>query len=137
MVVPSGTGQIERYPPPLPDDEGGGRPRGQRSAALAVALVIVAAAVALVVWQNTSGPSPVARVRYVNDTGVRVVIQPCGDKQRCVIAAGALIAGRPPAKGVTPRVVDARTQRLVGCVAYSTGERTVRVSDAQAGGGTC
>jgi len=137
MIVPSGTGQIEQHPALPPYDEGG-RPRGQGRAALAIALVVVVSVVAIVAWQNANGPSPVTTVRYVNDTGTRVVVTPCGTRQRCVIEAGASVAGKPPpANAVTSRVVDARTRRIVGCLVYSTGERTVHVSDALAGGATC
>jgi len=134
MVVPSGTGQIEQRPTPPPYDEGG-RPRGQGRAALAIALIVVAAGVVFVARQNASGPKPVTTVRYVNDTSTRVIVTPCGTRPRCVIDAGASVVAKPPP--VTPRVVDARTRHIVGCLVYSTGERTVHVSEAPVSGGTC
>jgi hypothetical protein len=135
VIVGPGTGQVQRDP--LPQHDIGERPRHQRAVTILIVVVVVAAIVGIVVWQNSKSTAPVSSVRYVNDTGVRVVLTPCGGKQRCVLEPGAFTISTPPPKDTTPRVLDARTQRLRGCVVYVTGDRAVRISDAEASGASC
>jgi len=104
---------------------------------LAVILALVAVAVGVLVLVSVSARSPVTRVRYVNDTGTRVVVTPCGAKQRCIIEAGESAEQRAADKNAvswpsSTRVLNARTQRLVGCLPYLA-DGTVRLSDADIG----
>jgi hypothetical protein len=121
---------------PLPVD-GDGRRRPRRSSFAALGVLLAGALVAVLVWQSTGSPSPVTHVRYVNDTGTRVVVSPCGAKQRCIIEAGASARQRVAPKDAvswpsSTRVVNARTLRLLGCLPYLA-EGTVRLSDADIG----
>ena len=121
---------------PLPAD-GDGKRRNRRSALAALSLLLAGALVAVLVWHSTGSPSPVTYVRYVNDTGTRVVVSPCGAKQRCIIEAGASTEQKPAPKDAvswpsSTRVLNARTHRLLGCLPY-LGEGTVRLSDADIG----
>jgi hypothetical protein len=121
---------------PLPVD-GDDRRRHRRSSLAALGVLLTGAVVAVLVWQSTGSPSPVTNVRYVNDTGTRVVVSPCGAKQRCIIEAGASAQQKPAPKDAvswpsSTRVLNARTHRLMGCLPY-LGEGTVRLSDADIG----
>jgi hypothetical protein len=144
---------VIRYSGPEPFSEGGtpeaeGVPgsggyarKRQRRAALAAlgVVVLVGAFVGVLVWQSTRVSSPVTSVRYINDTAARVVVTPCGAKQRCIIEAGASVVQKPPSADDVVRVLnslrvlDARTHRLRGCLPLSTGEQAVRLSDAVIG----
>jgi hypothetical protein len=119
--------------------EGDGRRRDRRASLAASAVLLAGALVAVLVWQSRGSPTPVTHVRYVNDTGTRVVVSPCGAKQRCIIEAGASAQQKVAPKDAvswpsSTRVVNARTLRLMGCLPYLA-EGTVRLSDADIGPG--
>ena len=123
---------------PLPVNGGArGDQRRVWLVALGGVVLLAGALVAVLVWQSTRSTSPVTYVRYVNDTGTRVVVSPCGAKQRCIIEAGAYAQQKPAPKDAvswpsSTRVQNARTLRLLGCLPYLA-EGTVRLSDADIG----
>jgi hypothetical protein len=144
MGVPVERSGYEGAPAPdvegVPGSGGYGRKRQRRAALAALGVVVlVGAFVGVLVWQSTRVSSPVTSVRYINDTAARVVVTPCGAKQRCIIEAGASVVQKPPSAGDVVRVLnslrvlDARTHRLRGCLPLSTGEQAVRLSDAVIG----
>lgn len=115
------------------------RKRQSRAALAAVGVVLLGAFVGVLVLQNTQESSPLTRVRYINDTAARVVVTPCGAKQRCIIEPGASVVQKPPTADDVIRVLDslrvqdARTHRLRGCLPLSPVEQDVRLSDAVIG----
>jgi len=85
-------------------------------------------------WQNTRTASPVTRVRYINDTGARMIVTPCAAATRCVIDAGASVVRKPPRTvmcGVSS--MHAHASQRAGCI-RNTGEAAVSLSSARYGG---
>jgi hypothetical protein len=141
MGVPVGRSGYEGAPDVegVPGSGGDGEARKRRGALAALGVVLVGAFVGVLVWQSTRVSSPVTSVRYINDTAARVVVTPCGAKQRCIIEAGASVVQKPASADDVVRVLnvshvlDARTHRLRGCLPLSTGEDAVHLSDAVIG----
>ena len=141
MSVPAGRSGYEppRAPdtrPDLPDSYGDGNWRRRRRLAFtAVGLFLAALLIGLLVWHSTGTEHAATRVRYINDTAMRLVVTPCGAATRCIIEKGASVVRTPPANGDAWRVTDAQTRQSAGCI-RNTGEATVNLSDTEFGG-TC
>ncbi|MFL5935896.1 MAG: hypothetical protein ACJ74P_03370 [Gaiellaceae bacterium] len=98
----------------------------------AAGLLLAALLIGLLVWHSTRTEHPATRVRYINDTGMRLVVTPCGAATRCIVESGASLVRTPPANGEAWRVIDARTRQSAGCI-RNTGEATVNLSDTEFG----